>query len=301
MPAVRTSIVPPYAAYLRVYEPLEAFPEPDRSRWAAYVASQPADGAGQPASRDTTRHGRWRSSAPSVVAEQRQAFANLVKTPPVAVPMDESGEAFVIVAADDGHAWICPWQTRLRSWVALEELQDTMPDAVVAAVLPRAAVEEAQAEFDRWRARYGSAVPCIVTSTWQVPLWWFVAFADDERRLDLGPDRSVTYRTPMVEARRRLARARRVLHRTVEEGPVTEGVEQLGRWLEHFHPRSLVELDYGGLVHLLDDDVLDADRSAADVAGGLAALRDGDPEPAVAAYRRLLARWRWVQALEHAN
>jgi len=33
----------------------------------------------------------------------------------------------------------------------------------------------------------------------------------------------------------------------------------------------------------------------------LVALRDGDPEPAVAAYRRLLDRWRWVQALEHAN
>jgi hypothetical protein len=29
----------PYAAYLRVYEPLNAFPEPERSRWAGYAPS----------------------------------------------------------------------------------------------------------------------------------------------------------------------------------------------------------------------------------------------------------------------
>jgi hypothetical protein len=28
-----------YAAYLRIYEPVSAFHEPDRSRWGAYAAS----------------------------------------------------------------------------------------------------------------------------------------------------------------------------------------------------------------------------------------------------------------------
>jgi len=28
-----------YAAYLRIYEPVAAFHEPERSRWAAYAAS----------------------------------------------------------------------------------------------------------------------------------------------------------------------------------------------------------------------------------------------------------------------
>ena len=28
-----------YAAYLRIYQPVSAFHEPDRSRWAAYAAS----------------------------------------------------------------------------------------------------------------------------------------------------------------------------------------------------------------------------------------------------------------------
>ena len=55
-----------------------------------------------------------------------------------------------------------------------------------------------------------------------------------------------------AQAERRVARALSVLRTAVQDESVTAGVEELGRWLEEFHPRSLVELDYGGLVHLLD-------------------------------------------------
>ena len=78
-------------------------------------------------------------------------------------------------------------------------------------------------------------------------------------------------------------------------------VEDVARWLEEFHPRSIVELDYGGLVELLDDDALADDRSAEDVSVGLAALDAGDEEAAVAAYRRIVDRWRPIQELEHAS
>ena len=40
----------------------------------------------------------------------------------------------------------------------------------------------------------------------------------------------------------------------------------MARWLEEFHPHSLVELDYGGLVHLMDDETLQADESVAELA-----------------------------------
>ena len=36
MPKV-SSVIVPYATYLRVYEPLAAFPEPERSHWARYA------------------------------------------------------------------------------------------------------------------------------------------------------------------------------------------------------------------------------------------------------------------------
>ena len=48
--------------------------------------------------------------------------------------------------------------------------------------------------------------------------------------------------------------------------PITEAVEEATRWLEEFHPRSVVELDYGGLVELLPDDELAEDDSPALVA-----------------------------------
>ena len=105
----------------------------------------------------------------------------------------------------------------------------------------------------------------------------------------------------MSRARRRVARALAVLRRTVEDGAVTAGVEELGRWLEEFHPRSLVELDYCGLVDLLDDAELRQDESARDIADALAALADGDTSRAGSAYGRVLGRMKALQGVESAN
>jgi hypothetical protein len=113
--------------------------------------------------------------------------------------------------------------------------------------------------------------------------------------------RGLVYRTAMSRARRRTARALAVLRRTVEDGDVAAGLEDLGRWLEEFHPRSLVELDYGGLVHLLDDSALAQDESARDVATALAALGSGDAAAATEAYTRVTARMKALQAVESAN
>jgi len=70
--------------------------------------------------------------------------------------------------------------------------------------------------------------------------------------------------------------------------------------MEEFHPLSLLELDYGGLAHLLDADHLSSDDSASDVAEGLAALSEGDATSAAAAYRRWTTRWHRVQLLSRA-
>jgi hypothetical protein len=98
-----------------------------------------------------------------------------------------------------------------------------------------------------------------------------------------------------------VARALAVLRRTLEDGPVVDGVEHLGRWLEEFHPHSFVELDYGGLVHLLDDDALRSDESAADIAEATAALGRSDADGVTAAYERVVMRWRAIAAVESAN
>lgn len=276
-------IVVPYAAYLRVYEPLAAFPEPERTHWYRY------------ASAGTVR---------TAQDELRQSLADLVAVPPIAVPVHESGDAFVAVVGGVTH--ICPWRTRLRGWLALEHAGDLVPEPVLDAMLPPVVRRQAEADHEAWRDRNPDARPWIRSATWHVPVRWFTLVGDDEREYEpAGAGESkepvLRYRTPMVQARRRVARTLRVLKDALEESPLIDGLIDVGRWLEEFHPRSLVELDYGGLVHALGPDLLADDHSAADVAEGLAALREGDSTAAGVAYERLTERWRRVRELQFSN
>ncbi|MDQ0942356.1 hypothetical protein [Streptomyces sp. V1I1] len=279
MPAL-SSVLVPYAAYLRVYEPLAAFPEPERGHWARYAR---------------------REHTPTAQDELRRSLADLLPTPPVPVPVHESGDAFVTEV--DGVVCVCPWRTRLRGWLALEELTELLPAALLDAALPPVVRGQAAADYEQWRERNPDARPWIRTSVWQVPVRWFALFSDEEREYEpAGPAAPVLrYRTPMVQARRRVARALKTLRETIDEGQLTEGLVDVGRWLEEFHPRSLVELDYGGLVHALAGPQLAEDRSAADLAAGIEALRAGDGEGAGEAYGRLVERWRAVRDLQFAN
>ena len=287
---MKTSLATPYASQLRVYEPVAALPEAARRRWEAYAASP-------------DRPGR----AELMARELRQQRAGILLTPPIVVPSLESEDAFVLVVADV--TYVCPVQTRLRSWAALAALRADLPDLLVDAFVPPVVIERAEQDQLRWRTEPpedNDERLHIVTETWTVPLHWFVPFTPAERELvlprsDGEPGRSLTYRTPMVRARRRVALALRTLRRTLVEGAVVTGVEELGRWLEDFHPGSWLELDYAGLVHLQGLDELTQDQSARDVAQALRALDEDRTEEASEAYVRLVERWRRVAALEHAN
>ena len=92
-----------------------------------------------------------------------------------------------------------------------------------------------------------------------------------------------------------------MLRKSLGDAPITEAVEEGTRWLEEFHPRSIVELDYGGLTGILKDDDLREDDSPGLVAAGLSALSRGDADVATEAYEKLVARWRAVQLLERCN
>lgn len=293
-----------HAAFLRVYEPLAAFEGEQRSRWEAYA-----------------RSGRVLPPAQGVAAERAAALRALVGRPPQAVPGDEE-HAFVTEV--DGVTLVCPWRTRLRSLHALAEFVEDLPDEVAGAFVPLALARAAEEELAGWRAAHPEMREHQRSSAWHVPLRWFVLVDAEEREVRLGQPatgggsrvdrlhvqgqqvhgqvgRSLVYRTAMSRARRRTARALSVLRRTVEDGSVAAGVEDLGRWLEEFHPRSLVELDYGGLVHLLDDQALAQDESAGDVAAALSALGAGDAAGATAAYARVTGRMKALQAVESAN
>jgi hypothetical protein len=62
-----------------------------------------------------------------------------------------------------------------------------------------------------------------------------------------------------------------------------------------------VELDYGGLVHLLSDDALCGDQSVAEVGAAIEGAAKGEHELAVAMYMRAHSRWRAFAEFERAN
>ena len=276
----------PAQAYLRVYEPLAAFDGDERRYWEEYVAE-----------------GRAPDLEVGVAAERTAALRSITAVPVRSLP-DVGDEAFVLSL--DGVTLVCPWRTRLRALRALDDFRTELPDEVLEAFVPRPLLDACDEELERLRAAEPDLRLHVVSSPWQVPLRWFVLVDPSEREVALGggtarTGRRLLYRTAMARARRRTARALDVLRRTVEEGPVTAGVDEMGRWLEEFHPRSVVELDYGGLAHLLDDAELQQDESARDVAGALAALAAGDTDRAAAAYARVTARGKALQGVESAN
>ena len=219
------------------------------------------------------------------------------------MPEQESEHAYVRRA--DGITYVCPWQTRLRCLLVYGQMRS---------------------ESDDDPALAGPARLHILASIWTVPLTWFVPFAPAERWLSLGQGRgraagpatasatrALVYTTPMVRARRRVARGLAALrHLPAGSGdtavePVLEparavgDLADVGRWLEDFHPYSLVELDYGGLVHLVGDDALCGDQSVAEIRAAIDGAARGECELAVAMYLSARDRWRAFAEFEQAN
>jgi len=303
-----------YAAYLRVYQPVSAFGEPDRSRWMAY-----ADSPARPRRRD------------SLIAEHAEALFRAITTPPIAVPERESGHAYVRRA--DGITYVCPWQTRLRCLLSCRRMQSGAwlagagpAGALLAGTLgggagPAGDGDQTAAAL----AGLQEAGPVwlhILASVWTVPLTWFVPFAPAERWLSLGEGqgrasvaaaapatRALVYTTSMSRARRRVARGLAALRHlpsgsgdaVLEPSRAVGDLAEVGRWLKEFHPHSLVELDYGGLVHLVGDDALCGDQSVAEIRAAIDGAARGECELAVAMYMRARNRWRAFAEFERAN
>jgi hypothetical protein len=162
----------------------------------------------------------------------------------------------------------------------------------------------------------------ILASVWAMAPAWFVPFSAAERWLALGSDgnrpsaaatasatRALLYSTAMSRARRRVARGLAALRGTppgFEDAawePLRAEAEltEIGRWLEEFHPYSLVELDYGGLVQLLSDDALSGDQSVAEINAAIEGAPKGEYELTVAMYKRAHSRWRAFAGFELAN
>jgi hypothetical protein len=275
-----------FASYLRVYEPLTAFDRDRQIFWRRYA-----------------REGRALGLVDGPV-KQRTAVLEALGAGWTRLP-DLPDEAYVLEAGDT--LLVCPWNLRLRVAEAALNARDGVPSVLADAFVPPVLAGQARAIVEDWRSGakvLEHGVPRVheQIATWGVPLRWFVFVDLEEREIDLAAGRrTLRYRTEISKARRRAHRGVSVLRKSLGDAPITEAVEEGTRWLEEFHPRSIVELDYGGLVNLLPDDELSQDDSPGLVAAGLSALSRGDADAATEAYEKLVSRWRAVQLLERCN
>ena len=230
--------------------------------------------------------------------EPLAAFRRLIGTPPTVAPAAASGAAYLLTAGRQ-RFW-CPVDERQRCWAALKAARSDGA-GLLRASFPAHVLVEAEADDDAWSARHPDTVPHIRTSSWHVPIRWFVAFEESERVVERGAEPSVVYRTTMVEARRRLSRTHALLRRTAPRDRLTGAVRDLGAWVNEFHPRGVLELDYGGLVELLGLDEVAGDPSVASMRAVFAALGDGRDTDAWTRYRTVVDRWRSVQRMSRAS
>lgn len=276
---------PPVAAYLRVYEPLSAFSDERADFWLEYA-----------------RSGRAGSAQSGPARQRAQLFdaagANWTRLP---APADEA----YVVEADSGPL-VCPWQLRARVAAGVRNLGDSVPakliDAFVPAPLATAAAYEPRGldarggadETPKWHEHI---------AVWHVPTRWFACVKIAEREMDLSNSAPMLrYRVPMARARRRARHAYGIVQTSLgRANPVAVSIREMSEWLAAFHPRSLVEVDYGGLTHTLPKSALRRDNSPSLVHEGLAALARGDVAAAGRQYEKLMRRWRGVRLHERSN
>jgi hypothetical protein len=264
-------------SYLRVYQPLSAFPESERARWTA----DPRDGA-------------------KVDAAAQRSWLLKSALPAVESPLGPTEGAFVRTV--DGVTLVCPWRTRLRMLAGLIAFRTSVPEEVAEAFVPGESARRAAAELEVVEDLYTDVRSYILHANWHVPLRWFSAFDDSERILTEDSDGlRVRYETSLANATTRLARALNILESSWIDDSVVTAVKELTAWLNDFEEDGLLELDYGSVAHLFPDDELVEDHTAARIWECLEALSDGDVVRAGRVFSNLSEKWADIRGQEVMN
>ena len=263
-------------AYVRVFQPLEAFPADERDRWEAYIV------AGGPVPRLRPAY------------RQRIAVDNLGLIAPI------EAEDADIRLVDDAY-YVCPWRTRIRVLSSLLALRESAVGEMADVLVPEADARKAARELSKLRRRDKSAVPFMMQSPWHVPIRWFILVKDKERRLVEHDGRyHLSYETTVGKARRRLDWALSVV-RSSELEPLEDMLVELQVWLANFDRHSILELDYAGLSRLFTWDELDDDHSARDIEEAIDALGANELSRSADLYQAVAGRWAEVRAHESMN
>lgn len=297
----------PFVGYLRVYEPLSAFDaalaDRLRERVTSHALSRSAVGEREQELWLRSQLAHPVRLLPGELADGRAAPAVALEAlvlQPAEVPTSEA-------ATVGPGPLVCPIDLRPRAAAALVGFLATTAGVLRTAVLP-VDLDRARGHATEVISAEGAASVHVISATWTIPLPWFALVDPDDRHVLLSgsgehgePTREVYWRCAMADARRRLARAYAVTKDAIgEDGPAAV-LRDTGRWLERFHPHSAVELDYGGLVQLMDDEELLEDTSAQDVWAILTAMEAGDGDELNARFEKVRDFWAGLAAKERLN
>ena len=265
------------SAYLRVFQPLDAFERQEQVHWERYLVEGTRALAFRPRYADHATTGSLGLMAPAD---------------------GEHAEIRVI----DGRTFVSPWRVRLRVLASILSFAESAPLELSDQFVSKQDTKRAARELKKLRRRDPSAVAFVHQSPWHVPIRWFVLFDDGERWLgedEFGRTR-LRYRTTARRAIRRAERAVPVLRRT-DLGPISELIVDLHQWLMGFDPASLLELDYASLCDFMTWDELDDDRSSRDLHEALDALEREEFPRSADIYQGVLTHWAEVRSREIMN
>ena len=264
------------SAYLRVFQPLDAFERDEQLRWERYLVSN-----------------RWAPGSPRRYLDHAEGGLGVI-----ASADGEHAEVRVV----DGRTYVSPWRMRMRVLAAALAFRETRPIELSERFLSKKDAKRVARELHRLRRRDPYAVAFCHQSPWHVPIRWFALFADEERRL--GDDEygrlRLRYRTTARRALRRAGQTIPILRRS-DLGPIGDLLMDLHEWIALFDPRSLVELDYGGLCDFLTWDELDDDRSVRDLGLALEALARHEFPRSAEIYQGVLSHWAEIRGHELLN
>ena len=291
----------PFSSALRIYEPLEAFPEQQQETLRAA-------GAGQ-ASRAAVENAELLASLGRITRPDGDPFptgrTDLVRV--VAVPARRAPSGATLDAATSGTAaapqpdrlLYCPSQLVLRAGLAANALMEGIHGPLAQLLIPEEQRDKHQERIDEVRAHDGLSRVHTRASTWGIPFSWFCLFQESDPTDVVEADGhivTVRIRAGIGNALERVSYAVAHLALAAPDLDMLEDLTQLTEWLELFHPDSAVELDYGGVA-----DKVYPDDSPLDVRLGIECLAEGDMTGAAAAYRRLASRWVPIRQLARAS
>lgn len=202
----------------------------------------------------------------------------------------------------EGRRLVCPRNLRLRVLESTVAFANAFQGLGGVGLVPEEAARAADTELRAYHRAHPEHRSHVLTSAWHVPVRWFTAFDPGQKQIyETSDGMRIRFRSDIDASRRKVARAYDILDKLdVFPGP-TEELGQLGEWLDPFPSGSMVELDYGEVSDLFDNDALVFDDSCELIQESLDALETGDLLKAGENYGRVVTRWARAYSVTFSN